>query len=180
MHSGLLSWPSFYCCPLLSSETIAGLQRSCFAGSAALSSSNVAGAGVLVKSYPHIGSTSTGFPVWDDAQVSYATILPSFPGQPSDPALLVAGLSPPFFAELSGVLVFGNPGPYALALHCAGSCRLFLYGASCFCLDCCLTGASLLKGAYYRMYARRARHLVTHPHSEISGLKGMSWEPHGT
>jgi hypothetical protein len=122
-------------------EVSSFLQATKCAGSAVLSSSNVAGAGILVKSYPHVGS-STGFPLWDDTHVSYATVISNFPGQPSDSAFFLDGLSPPFFAELSGVLVFGNPGRYTLALHCAGSCRLYLYGAPHLCLDMRLTAGS--------------------------------------
>lgn len=95
-----------------------------------LSSSNAAGSGILVKSYPQTGAPSaTGRLTWDDALVTHATILKKFPGQPSDPALFGCGLSAPFIAEFSGVLVFGAPGEYLLALQCAGACQLFVYGA---------------------------------------------------
>jgi hypothetical protein len=94
-----------------------------------LSSSNAAGSGILVKSYPYTRAPSaTGRLTWDDALVTHATILRRFPGQPNDPALFACGLSAPFIAEFSGVLVFGMPGEYKIVLQCAGACQLFIYG----------------------------------------------------
>lgn len=100
-----------------------------FAGSAVLSSSNVAGSGVLAKAYPHTGSTPPGRLEWDDTRATHATIIPAFPGQPETASAFANGLEAPFMTELSGVIVFGTTGPVPLALQCAGRCQLYLYGA---------------------------------------------------
>lgn len=104
------------------------------AGSASLSSSNVAGSGILVKTYSFRDAAAAPSK-WDDTAASHARIIAKFPGQPSDPAYFLDGLMGPFHAEFSGVVVFGSPGSYALALHCAGLCRLYIYGAPS--LACC-------------------------------------------
>ena len=103
---------------------------SAYAGSAALSSSNVAGSGMLIKSYPHDGSAPTGPPTWDDTEVTHTAIVHQFPGQPDEEATFVSGLSAPFMCEASGVVAFGVSGAIPLALQCGGLCQLYIYGAS--------------------------------------------------
>ena len=95
-----------------------------------LSSSNVAGLGMLAKSYPFTGSEPSGKLTWDDTQATHATIISTFPGQPAKAADFVSGLAAPFMMELSGVLVFGGVGAFPLALQCAGLCQMYLYGVS--------------------------------------------------
>lgn len=113
------------------------------AGSAVLSSSNAAGAGILAKSYS-LPSTAapSGHIAWDDAKATHATILPTFPGQPESVTQFVSGVSAPFVAEFSGVFVLGDTGAFPLALQCAGWCQLFIYGARLFAVFSLPAGAS--------------------------------------
>lgn len=96
------------------------------AGSAALSSSNTAGGGVLVKAYAAPGADSTTF--WDDTKSMYVGIWSRFPGLPDDQSSLFGGLMAPVYSEISGVIMFTDAGAYEIRLHCEGWCSLYIYG----------------------------------------------------
>lgn len=99
-------------------------------GSAALSSVNAAGYGVLMKAYKPLEPFATGTVNWVDTQVSYMEILDhGFPGQGDDTRATWGGLSAPVLAEFSGTIVFPNQGIFMLALACDGWCNLSLYGS---------------------------------------------------
>jgi hypothetical protein len=94
--------------------------------SAALSSSNAAGGGVLVKAYAAPGADSAT--VWDDTKCTYVGIWPRFLGMPDDQSSLFGGLMAPVYSELSGVIMFSESGMYEIRLHCEGWCALYIYG----------------------------------------------------
>lgn len=96
------------------------------AGSAALSSSNTAGGGILVKAYEAPGANSATF--WDDTKTTYLGIWPRFLGLPDDQSSLFGGLMAPIFSELSGIITFTAVGSYEIRLHCEGWCSLYIYG----------------------------------------------------
>jgi hypothetical protein len=98
------------------------------AGSAALSSGNVAGRGILLKAHTHSGIEELHnlMPRWDDVRAKYVTILDEFPGQLDAQGEL--GVDAPGLAELSGVIALMQAGDYRLALQCSGSCLLYLFG----------------------------------------------------
>jgi hypothetical protein len=96
------------------------------AGSAALSSSNTAGGGVLVKAYAAPDANSATF--WDDTKSTYVSIWSRLLGLPDDQSSLFGGLMAPVFSELSGVIMFTDAGAYRIRLHCEGWCSLYIYG----------------------------------------------------
>jgi hypothetical protein len=87
-------------------------------GSAALSSSNAAGSGILIKAYAKGAVDDAGH--WDDTRTTYCGVMAQFPGVPDDQSALLA--------EFSGVLIFPEDGMYIIALHCQGTCSMYLHG----------------------------------------------------
>lgn len=100
------------------------------AGSAALSSSNAAGTGLLLKTHAagHQPSDMLSKLAWNDTLATHVAFVQRFPSQAADSVQFSHDLAEPFLAELSGIIVFGVTGEVPLALQCAGQCQLYIYG----------------------------------------------------